>query len=327
MAHVTWPMSSAPRVHGREEPATSRAWSPAETRSRSVCSPRPRTFSPGSRSRRSARSRPTPRSTRRGAGDPIGRALLRDVVHPRPGGRAGTQPQLPRQPSTPLRADRARGRDLRPARGRRNRGRHAPITRDRWPRTRLDHDRRAAPRDSPPATGPAAPRPARGRQQYFVNPGLQLDFFVLNTHRTLFSDVRVRQAVNYAIDRRALARLGRRLPAAARAADRPLPAAGNARLPRRTRLSDDTRRSQRRGELVEARPRRRPNRRPLHLRRIPMPTAGADRQDRPRRDRPPGPDQDASVRERCSRGEPHRASPSTSPGTAGSPTTPTPRRC
>ena len=65
-----------------------------------------------------------------------------------------------------------------------------------------------SPRDSPPATGRAAPRPRADRQQYFVNPGLQLDFFFLNTHRTLFSDVRVRQAVNYAIDRRALARLG-----------------------------------------------------------------------------------------------------------------------
>ena len=49
---------------------------------------------------------------------------------------------------------------------------------------------------------------ARGRQQYFVSPGLQLDYFYLNTHRRLFSDVRVRQAVNYAIDRPALARLG-----------------------------------------------------------------------------------------------------------------------
>ena len=64
-----------------------------------------------------------------------------------------------------------------------------------------------APRDSPPATGPG-PAARRGRQQYFVNPALQLDFFYLNTHRTLFSDVRVRQAVNYAINRRALARLG-----------------------------------------------------------------------------------------------------------------------
>ena len=37
---------------------------------------------------------------------------------------------------------------------------------------------------------------------------LQLDFFYLNTHRPLFSNVRVRQAVNYAIDRRALAAAG-----------------------------------------------------------------------------------------------------------------------
>ena len=49
---------------------------------------------------------------------------------------------------------------------------------------------------------------ARGAQQYFDNPASQLDYFVLNTHRPLFSDVRMRQAVNYAIDRRALARLG-----------------------------------------------------------------------------------------------------------------------
>ena len=56
--------------------------------------------------------------------------------------------------------------------------------------------------------GPGSAAAARGRQQYFVNPGLQLDYFDLNTHRTLFSDVRVRQAVNYAINRRKLARLG-----------------------------------------------------------------------------------------------------------------------
>ncbi len=56
--------------------------------------------------------------------------------------------------------------------------------------------------------GPGSPAAAHGRQQYFVNPDLQVDFFFLNTHRPLFSDVRVRQAVNYAIDRRALAALG-----------------------------------------------------------------------------------------------------------------------
>jgi ABC-type transport system substrate-binding protein len=56
--------------------------------------------------------------------------------------------------------------------------------------------------------GPRSAAAARGMQQYFVNPGLQLDYFDLNTHRPLFSDVRVRQAVNYAIDRRRLARYG-----------------------------------------------------------------------------------------------------------------------
>jgi peptide/nickel transport system substrate-binding protein len=47
-----------------------------------------------------------------------------------------------------------------------------------------------------------------GRQRYFVNPQLALDFFDFNTHRWPFSDVRLRQAANYAIDRRALAQLG-----------------------------------------------------------------------------------------------------------------------
>jgi ABC-type transport system substrate-binding protein len=56
--------------------------------------------------------------------------------------------------------------------------------------------------------GAASAAAAHGGQQYFVNPGLQLDYFLLNTHRALFSDVRMRQAVNYAIDRRTLAQLG-----------------------------------------------------------------------------------------------------------------------
>jgi peptide/nickel transport system substrate-binding protein len=65
---------------------------------------------------------------------------------------------------------------------------------------------------------------ARGDQQYFVNPALQLDYFVLNTHRPPFSDVRMRQAVNYAIDRRALAQLGNGfVPVAAQPTDHYLP--------------------------------------------------------------------------------------------------------
>ncbi len=56
--------------------------------------------------------------------------------------------------------------------------------------------------------GPGSPHAIHGKQQYFVNPQMALDYFVLNTHRPLFSDVRLRQAVNYAIDRTTLAALG-----------------------------------------------------------------------------------------------------------------------
>lgn len=56
--------------------------------------------------------------------------------------------------------------------------------------------------------GPGSTAAKYGRQRFFVNPILQLDSFILNTHRPLFSDVRLRQAVNYAIDRRALAARG-----------------------------------------------------------------------------------------------------------------------
>jgi YVTN family beta-propeller protein len=56
--------------------------------------------------------------------------------------------------------------------------------------------------------GPASPAAAEHHQQYFQHQIPELDFLVLNTHRPLFSDPRVRLAVNYAIDRTALARLG-----------------------------------------------------------------------------------------------------------------------
>jgi ABC-type transport system substrate-binding protein/tRNA A-37 threonylcarbamoyl transferase component Bud32 len=44
-----------------------------------------------------------------------------------------------------------------------------------------------------------------GRQQYFLYPAPVLDYIAFNTSRPLFRDVRLRRAVNYAIDRRALA--------------------------------------------------------------------------------------------------------------------------
>ncbi len=56
--------------------------------------------------------------------------------------------------------------------------------------------------------GPGSKAAANGVQQYFVSPEQEIDYLLLNTHRPLFSDVRLRQAVNYAIDRRTLAQLG-----------------------------------------------------------------------------------------------------------------------
>jgi YVTN family beta-propeller protein len=56
--------------------------------------------------------------------------------------------------------------------------------------------------------GPASAAARDGRQRYFVNPTLALGYLALNASRPLFSDVRLRRAVNYAIDRRALARQG-----------------------------------------------------------------------------------------------------------------------
>ena len=52
--------------------------------------------------------------------------------------------------------------------------------------------------------GAASPAARSGHPRYFVNPWLSLDYFVFNTARPLFAPARVRRAVNYAIDRRAL---------------------------------------------------------------------------------------------------------------------------
>jgi len=56
--------------------------------------------------------------------------------------------------------------------------------------------------------GPASAAARDGKQQYFVNPTLALANLALNTSRPLFSSARLRKAVSYAIDRRALARQG-----------------------------------------------------------------------------------------------------------------------
>jgi len=56
--------------------------------------------------------------------------------------------------------------------------------------------------------GPGSTAARNGRQRYFINPTSWLDYIALNTHRPLFHDVSLRKAVNYALDRRSLARLG-----------------------------------------------------------------------------------------------------------------------
>jgi YVTN family beta-propeller protein len=52
--------------------------------------------------------------------------------------------------------------------------------------------------------GPGSAPARAGRQRYFANPTVTLDFFALNTGRPLFASRRIRQAANYTIDRQAL---------------------------------------------------------------------------------------------------------------------------
>ena len=56
--------------------------------------------------------------------------------------------------------------------------------------------------------GPGSEAARKDRQRYFINASPTLDYLALNTHRPLFHDVRLRKAVNYALDRHSLARLG-----------------------------------------------------------------------------------------------------------------------
>ena len=52
--------------------------------------------------------------------------------------------------------------------------------------------------------GPASAAAHTGDQRYFINPALDLEYVVFNTARPLFASARLRRAVNYAVDRRAL---------------------------------------------------------------------------------------------------------------------------
>src|SRR5205823_7524317 len=52
--------------------------------------------------------------------------------------------------------------------------------------------------------GPDSDKAAAGKQQYFVNAQMGMNYFALNTSRDIFSKLKLRQAVNYAIDRAGL---------------------------------------------------------------------------------------------------------------------------
>jgi len=58
--------------------------------------------------------------------------------------------------------------------------------------------------------GPGSKVARAGHQQYFISPANGVRILYMNTSRLLFSDVRLRRAVNYAIDRSALAAQGQR---------------------------------------------------------------------------------------------------------------------
>ena len=70
-------------------------------------------------------------------------------------------------------------------------------------------------------SGSAAAR--AGRQRYFALPLLGVTYLALNTSRPLFADVNLRRAVNYAIDRPALSRLGAFPPGVGKPTDQYLP--------------------------------------------------------------------------------------------------------
>ena len=53
--------------------------------------------------------------------------------------------------------------------------------------------------------GPGSPAARAGKQRYFVNPLLGFVYLALNTSRPLFANADLRKAVNYALDRRAIA--------------------------------------------------------------------------------------------------------------------------
>jgi YVTN family beta-propeller protein len=70
--------------------------------------------------------------------------------------------------------------------------------------------------------GPRSAAARAGRQQYFTTPGQSVFYLIFNARRPLFADARMRRAVNYAIDRRALT-AAPALPDTARPTDQYIP--------------------------------------------------------------------------------------------------------
>lgn len=71
--------------------------------------------------------------------------------------------------------------------------------------------------------GPESAAAKAGHQRYFSNPTLTTVYLALNTSRPLFSDVWVRRALNYAVDREELAGVGAFLTHSASPTDQLLP--------------------------------------------------------------------------------------------------------
>ena len=253
-------MSSALARTWPGKPVTSPAWSPTETRSLSACSPRRRTFSRGSRSRRSARSRPTPRSKGARVIPSAGPYYVASYT-------PGQGVVLARNPnyhgSRPhhfARIELAVGIPARRAFAEIEAGTADYTDLASYPSTTIAaRAARLAAR-----YGPGSAAAARGQPAVLRQPGAPARL-LLPEHPPDAVQRRTRTPSGQLRDRPARARSARRLlPAGARAADRPLPAAGNARLPRRTRLSDHTQRSQS-ARAHQGGPRSWPNRRPVHL--------------------------------------------------------------
>ena len=134
--------------------------------------------------------------------------------------------------------------------------------------------------------GPGSPAAKNGRQQYFVKAGPQLDFF-RSEHPPSAVRRRTATASSQLRDqpRRASPPRRRVHAAAARTSHRPLPAARHSRVPQRAALPLQPGPGQ--GETARQRARQE-NRRALHLQRLAMRPAGADRQDQSGEDRYPG---------------------------------------